>query len=77
MEELTNSIKHAMLDHGVITDKYKITLVEITGNTSSDYRTVTVEIIKPRCRKPVMAWDLRIDIVRGLLLWEESTFYYL
>lgn len=77
MAELMENIKRCMIEHGNITDKYRINLVEITGNKNSDYRQVIVEVIKPKCHKPFMVWNFSIDIVKELLFWETSTFYYL
>ena len=77
MEELLDGIKAAMIDTGRMTEKSRIKLVEITGDRNSDYRRVTIEVIKPRCHKPFMVWNLCVDIVRELLFWETSTFYYI
>lgn len=77
MKEFMENIRLAMIEHGAIGEKYRIKFVEEQGNKNSDYRTIVVECFYPRCRKPFAVWNLKIDMVRELLFWDKSSFYYL
>ena len=55
----------------------KIDILSVEGEAYSDYRRVELTITKKRCRKPFVCWNISIDITRGLINWDTSTFYYL
>lgn len=72
--KLEEGIFNAFLDKGIVNPdfKIKITSREIIGN--SDYARVNVEIYAPRKRKPTIAWNLCINIVRDTIHWDNSYF---
>ena len=53
--------------------RIKITNREIIGH--SDWAKVTVEVYKPRKRKPEIIWELAVNIVRDQIHWDKSNFY--
>jgi len=74
MANIENKIKNALVEYGAMNENWrlKITDKEIIGN--SDYANISVEIYKPRCRKPCIVWTLVTNIVREFVDFERSTF---
>jgi hypothetical protein len=77
MTELESAIHDVFDERGITLPNWKIKVDRISGDKNSDYRRVEVTVFKPRCRKPMQYWNLCIDIVRELIFWGTSTFYYL
>lgn len=74
-DRLTQGIHDCMDERGITLTNWRIKIVgrEIIGN--SDWATVTVEVYKPRCRKPCVVWMLAINIVREQIYWDRSRHY--
>lgn len=73
MNELLTKIKAAMDEHGVTAPGWKIKISGI-DQTYSDWATVIVDVVKPRCRKPCATWELAIWMPGMLLRWDKSSF---
>ncbi|MPM03140.1 hypothetical protein SDC9_49400 [bioreactor metagenome] len=77
MSKLEAAIHRVFDERGITLPNWRIKIDGISGDPNSDYRRVEVLVYKPRCHKPMQYWNLCIDIVRELVLFETSTFYYL
>jgi len=78
MSSLENGIYNVLLQRGSIADGWKVKVTDIQLKCSgSDWATVSVNIIKPRCRKPFMAWELAVYMPRDQVDFSKSSFAYL
>lgn len=75
MANLESGIKKVFLERGIMLENWKLKVTSIDGQAYSDYRDVTVEVLKPRCRKPCVTWVLNINMVRETINFEKSSFY--
>lgn len=75
MNKFEQGIHNALDEKGITLPdwKIKITNREIIGR--SDWAKVTVEVYKPRKRKPEIIWELAINIVKNQIHWDKSSFY--
>ena len=75
--KLEDAIRSAMDEHGVTGPGYRIKVVwtETLNQGSSDWATVTVDVYRPRYRKPCVTWELAIWIPGNTLYWEKSRHY--
>lgn len=73
-ENLVSRIKAAMDEHGVTAPGWRIKVSEVNQVSSSDWATVVVDVLKPRCRKPCSTWELAIWVPGMLLRWDLSKF---
>ncbi len=75
MNRIEARIKNIFIERGIMLENWKLKITNIEGESFSDYRNVTTEVFKPRCRKPCITWVLSIDIVRGIVNFDKSNFY--
>ena len=73
--KIEEMIKRVFVDTGRARDDWKVI---VTGkepmSVGSDYVIVGVDVIRPRCRKPCVKWQLMVDSARGLIRWDKSDF---
>ena len=74
--ELGKAIHECMNERGITDSEYRVAVTEV-DRINGDYANVTVEIKFPHKRKVGQIWNLKIDIVREIIFWDHSTFYYL
>lgn len=74
MKKLEEAIKRIFVEEGIVLENWRVRITWIYGSKHSDYRDVTVEVIKPRCRKPCTIWTLKVDIVREIIDFSKSSF---
>lgn len=77
MEIIRKAIEARMLESGRIPAGAHVSIESVEGEPFSAYRRVEVLVTKKRCRKPTWAWNLCVDIERGLIHWDTSTHYTL
>lgn len=77
MTILKDAIQKAMIETGRLPEGSKIEIISIEGEQYSDFRRIEILAYKKRCRKPFMSWNISLNIVRNLIHWDTSTFYYL
>ncbi len=71
-------IRQAMIEYGAIGEKWRISVTGMERERpGSDRGTVTVEVTRPRHRKPSLIWELAIWIPGNLLDWNKSQFHEL
>ncbi len=72
---MESKIREALIEREIMGENWKMKIAnkEIIGR--SDWAKIIVEITAPKKRKPCIAWELAINIVRGQINWEESTHY--
>ena len=75
MTKLESGIKKVFVERGFMLENWKLKVTSIDGQAYSDSRDVTVEVLKPRCRKPCVTWVLNINMVRETINFEKSSFY--
>lgn len=75
MTKLESGIKNVFVERGIMLEDWKLKVTSIDGQTYSDYRDVTAEVLKPRCRKPCITWVLNINMVKETINFEKSNFY--
>lgn len=75
MTRLESGIKNVFVKKGIMLENWKLKVTSIDGQSHSDYRDVTVEVLKPRCKKPCITWILNINMARELINFEKSSFY--
>ena len=73
---IKDAIENAMRETGRLPKNGRIEIQNVTTN-SSDYARVEVLSYKGRCKKPMMYWNICIDMARELIRWDTTTFYYL
>ena len=74
MDRLTKAIRECMDEKGITGPKDRIKIIgrEIIGK--SDWAIVTVDIFRPRKRKPTLFWKLAINITNNTIHWYKSAF---
>lgn len=75
MKKLEQQIKEVLIDKEIMLENWKLRIINIEGKINSDYRNVTVEILKPHYRKPCVTWLLNINIVKQFIDFTNSSFY--
>lgn len=75
MTKLESGIKNVFIERGIMLENWRLKVISIDGQPYSDYRDVTVEVLKPRCKKPCVTWALNINMVRETINFEKSSFY--
>ncbi len=75
MTRLETAINRIMVEKEISAEGWRtnVTNIETVGN--SDWAKVTVEVIKPRKRKPCITWTLAINLSRNQINWDKSTFH--
>lgn len=68
--------KNALVNYGAALEDWKVKVLDVSGNKSSDWVTVTCTVTKKRCRKPFIIWDLKMNMARNIVDFEKSTFCY-
>lgn len=68
--------KNALVNYGASLEDWRIEILDVTSNTS-DWATVTCTVTKKKCRKPFVIWNLKMNMVRNIVDFEKSTFFYL
>ena len=76
MKDIKQGMFNALKDLGVVADGWRINIIGITPSIG-DWATVSVEVIKPRCRKPCMVCECAVHTVYSRLDWERSSWAYL
>ena len=77
MTILKDAIQKAMIETGRLPEGSRIEIISIEREQYSDFRRIEILAYKKRCRKPFMIWNISLDIVRNLIHWVTSSFYYL
>lgn len=72
---LEKQVKNALIDRDYLNPKGRIKIIEVI--VEGDWGRITVNCIKPRCRKPYKCHILRVYIPSNTVFWSESTFFYL
>ena len=67
-------IRKAMDEHGITGPGYRIKVTGIDNAAGSDWATIHVDVIRPRCRKPCVAWDIAYYMPRDQIWWDRSSF---
>lgn len=67
-------MRNVLLNYGAINEKWRIKLTHKEILPFTDWAKVTVEVYKPRCRKPYGIWTMYFNIVRGITNFERNTF---
>ena len=65
--------KNALVNYGAALENWKVNIID-TKVTSSDWTDVICTITKPRCRKPFIQWNLKMNIARNIVDFSKSTF---
>ena len=68
--------KNALINYGAALESWKIKILNINAD-SGDWVDVTCTLTKPRCRKPFMQWELKINMAKNITDFLQSTFTYL
>ena len=67
-------LKCAMIEYGAVAENWKIKITDIDKtNETSDYANITVNVWKPRSRKPDYAFTLFVNVVKEIIFWNRST----
>lgn len=74
MNDLERKIITAMIDTGRANPGWRFKIQNFENNPVSDWATVTGVLIKKRCRKPFMAWELSLYKPKGQIWWDKSNF---
>ena len=74
-EDIMNGLKNALIEYGDMLEDWKLKFVSVEKIGNSDFADVSVEITKKRCRKPFIMWKLRVDTVKELVHFDQSSFY--
>lgn len=69
-------MRNALINYGAINENWRIKIIDKEILPYSDWVKVTVEVYKPRCRKPCTIWTLASNMVRGITDFEKSTFIH-
>jgi hypothetical protein len=73
--KIEEMIKNVFVETGRARDDWKVV---VTGknflSAGSDYVILSVDVIRPRCRKPCVKWQLMVDTARGDIHWDKSDF---
>lgn len=78
MNKLEDGIYNVLLQRGSIADGWKVKVTDVSSKCSgSDWVMVSVSVTKPRCRKPLMVWELAIYMPRDQVDFSKSSFLYL
>lgn len=73
---IKTTITKVLVSTGRISPKDRIEIIETSG-CESDYARIGLYVYRGRRKHPYVYWNICIDMPRGLILWESSTFYYL
>lgn len=71
---LLEAIRNSMIERGAILPNWKVTLVQVENANGSDWANVTVNVFRPRCRKPLVVWDIAVYLPRDQIWWDKSSF---
>lgn len=71
---LMDGLKNALVGYGAMNENWRLKITNKQIISNSDFANITVEIYKPRCRKPTIVWELLVNIVREFVDFERSTF---
>ena len=71
---IDQQMRNALLNYGAIGDSWRIKITDKEVINYSDWAKVTVELYKPRCRKPYAIWELVTNTVRCVTDFEKSTY---
>ena len=74
MTSIESKIKNALVEYGAMNENWRLKITNKGIISNSDYASFTVEIYKPRCRKPCTEWTLIANIVREFVDFGKSTF---
>lgn len=74
MTELEKRILSAMTETGRAVPGWRFKIQATENNPGSDWATVTGVLIKKRCRKPFMAWELAVYMPKAQIFWDKSKF---
>lgn len=76
MLNLENAIKEIFIEREIMLPNWKIQITDKEILGKSDYAKVTVDVFKPRKKKPEITWILTINMVREQIHWDKSEFYH-
>ena len=71
---LEEALRNALVSTGRLNPKDRIEIVE--KNESGDYARVGIVAFHGRQKKPFVYWNICVDVVKELIHWDTSTFYY-
>lgn len=74
MNELERKIISVMVETGRANPGWRFQIQNIENSPGSDWATVTGVLIKKRCRKPFMGWELAIYMPKAQIWWDKSNF---
>ena len=74
MKDFETTIFRALKEHGVVNNGWKIKIIN-KQISSSDYAVFTVNVIRPRCRKACITWEICIWLPGMLVRWDKSWFH--
>lgn len=70
------AIRNAFVETGRISSKDRIEIIEKSVG-ASDYARIGIYAYHGRKKTPYVYWNICINMARGLILWDMSTFYYM
>jgi hypothetical protein len=74
MNELEKRIIAAMIETGRAAPGWRFKIQSIDGPQYSDWATITGVLIKKRCRKPIMGWEIACYKPKSQIWWDRSRF---
>ena len=69
-------VKNALVNYGAMLPDWRVEIIASEAKPYSDWVLVTCKIIKKRCRKPFVQWELKMNTVRNITDFENSRFSY-
>lgn len=74
--KIQDAIENALRETGRLPKNGRAEIQAITAQ-SSDYARVEVLTYRGRSKKPVMYWNICVDVARELIRWDTTTFNYM
>ena len=73
--KIEEMIKQVFVDTGRARSDWKVVVTDKNFmSVGSDYVILSVDVIRPRCRKACVKWQLMVDCARGNVHWDKSAF---
>jgi hypothetical protein len=73
--KIEEMIKNVFVETGRAQSNWKVVVTDKNLlSAGSDYVIISVDVIRPRCRKPCVKWQLMVDTARGNIHWDKSDF---
>ena len=74
--KIKEAIENALRETGRLPKNGRAEIQSITAQ-SNDYARVEVLTYRGRTKKPVMYWNICVDMARELIHWDSTTFYHI